>query len=191
VLIYDATDGDLIHSLKGHKDTVYCVAYSKQGKKFASGGGDKQVIIWTHKAEGILKYNHNDSIQCLAYNPVTQQLASGTEHDFGLWSPEQKSVSKHKVNSKILCMSWTSDGLHLALGFFNGGVHLCDKNGLEKVKLMRNAPVWSLAWSSSAYHTSYSVAARQGIDNMFDVLVVGTWDSTLSFFKTSGQECMS
>ena len=97
-------------------------AYSKHGKKFASGGADKQVIIWTHKAEGILKYNHNESIQCLSYNPVTQQLASGTASDLGLWSPEQKSVSKHKVSSKIVSMAWTNDGLHLALGLFSGAV---------------------------------------------------------------------
>lgn len=49
------------------------------------------------QAEGILKYSHNDSIQCLAYNPVSHALASGTASDFGLWSPEQKAVSKHKV----------------------------------------------------------------------------------------------
>lgn len=49
------------------------------------------------QAEGILKYTHNDSIQCLAYNPVTQQLASGAASDLGLWSPEQKAVTKHKV----------------------------------------------------------------------------------------------
>ena len=49
------------------------------------------------QAEGILKYTHNDSIQALSYNPVTQQLASATSSDVGLWSPEQKSVAKHKV----------------------------------------------------------------------------------------------
>jgi hypothetical protein len=53
------------------------------------------------QAEGILKYTHSDSIQCLAYNPVTQQLASGTASDVGLWSPEQKAVAKHKAN--MLC----------------------------------------------------------------------------------------
>ena len=52
---------------------------------------------------------------------------------------------------QILCMSWTHDGLHLALGFFSGHIHLCDKNGTEKVNITRNAPVWSLAWSSSAF----------------------------------------
>jgi intraflagellar transport protein 122 len=33
VLVYDALDGDLQHSLKGHKDTVYAVTYSADGKR--------------------------------------------------------------------------------------------------------------------------------------------------------------
>ena len=81
---------------KGHRDYVYCVGYSRDGKRFATGGiihvdltcnmltaADKTVIIWTTKCEGILKYSHNDSVQCVAYNPVTQQLASCTGSDFG------------------------------------------------------------------------------------------------------------
>lgn len=177
VLVYDATDGDLVHSLKGHKDSVFCVAYSRHGKKFASGGADKQVIIWTHKAEGILKYNHNESIQCLGYNPVTQQLASGTASDLGLWSPEQKSVSKHKVFSKILSMSWTNDGLHLALGLLSGHISIRDKFGVEKADIVRSAPVWTLQWNP--------VQTKQ---DPTDVLAVGCWDQTLSFYKVSGQE---
>lgn len=59
-------------------------------------GADSGAVVLL-QAEGILKYTHSDSIQCLAYNPVSQQLASGTASDFGLWSPEQKSVAKHKV----------------------------------------------------------------------------------------------
>jgi intraflagellar transport protein 122 len=55
----------------------------------------------SQQGEGILKYSHNDSIQALAYNPATQQLASATASDFGLWSPEQKSVSKHKVRPPL------------------------------------------------------------------------------------------
>lgn len=141
VLVYDAVDGDLLHSLKGHKDTLYCVAYSRDGKRFASGGADKSIIIWTNKAEGILRYSHNESIQCLAYNPVTAQLASATAVDFGMWSPEQKSVAKHKVGSRILCMSWTNDGTCLSLGLFNGKISLRDKSGSERLVIERNAPV--------------------------------------------------
>ena len=50
--------GTLIQSLKGHRDTVHCVAYAKDGKKFASGSLDKSVIIWTNALEGLLKYSY-------------------------------------------------------------------------------------------------------------------------------------
>ena len=79
--------------ISGHKEAVYCVAYSRDGKRFASGGADKCVIIWTAGLEGILKYSHNDSIQCLSYNPVSHQLASCAVSDLGLWSPQQKAVT--------------------------------------------------------------------------------------------------
>jgi intraflagellar transport protein 122 len=67
-----------------------------------------------------MKNRHNESIQCLTYNPVTMQLASGTALHFGLWSPESKSVDKYKTSARVLCASWTNDGQYLALGQFNG-----------------------------------------------------------------------
>ncbi|QQP35694.1 Uncharacterized protein FKW44_023984, partial [Caligus rogercresseyi] len=120
VLVYDVSDGALIQPLKGHKDTVYCVDYAKDGKRFASGSGDKSVIIWTEKLEGILKYSHNDAIQCLSYNPLTHSLASCANSDFGLWSSEQKCVQKHKVPSRINRCAWSPDGRFLALGLSSG-----------------------------------------------------------------------
>ncbi|XP_075618652.1 intraflagellar transport protein 122 homolog isoform X2 [Balearica regulorum gibbericeps] len=166
LLVYDTSDGTLIQPLKGHKDTVYCVAYAKDGKRFASGSADKSVIIWTSKLEGILKYTHNDSIQCVSYNPLTHQLASCSSSDFGLWSPEQKSVSKHKTSSKITCCSWTNDGQYLALGMFNGTVSIRNKNGEEKVKIERtggaSSPIWSICWNpSSRWENFWSRADEQ------------------------------
>lgn len=35
--VYDTADGTLIQPLKGHKDTVYCVAYAKDGARFVYG----------------------------------------------------------------------------------------------------------------------------------------------------------
>ncbi|GBG34100.1 Intraflagellar transport protein 122-like [Hondaea fermentalgiana] len=173
VLVYESATGDLAHSLKSHKDTVYTVDYSADGELFASGGADNTVIIWTKNAEGVLKFSHTDSIQKVKFNPVTKQLASCTANDFGLCVPEEKSVTRTRVGARILCCDWTHDGQHLALGLYSGQVSIRDQTGQEKVCIERNAPVWTLAW-----HPARS--------DQVPVLAVGCWDSTLSFYQVSG-----
>uniref|UniRef100_A0A8C2UEY9 Intraflagellar transport protein 122 homolog n=1 Tax=Coturnix japonica TaxID=93934 RepID=A0A8C2UEY9_COTJA len=127
LLVYDTSDGTLIQPLKGHKDTVYCVAYAKDG----------------------------------------------------LWSPEQKSVSKHKASSRITCCSWTNDGQYLALGMFNGVISIRNKNGDEKVKIERtgagSSPIWSICWNPSR-------------DERNDTLAVADWGQRLSFYQLSGKQ---
>lgn len=54
---YTSSDQCVDNFPTGHKDTVYCVCYAKDGKRFASGSADKTVIIWTSKLEGVLKYS--------------------------------------------------------------------------------------------------------------------------------------
>uniref|UniRef100_A0A2K6GBH6 Intraflagellar transport protein 122 homolog n=1 Tax=Propithecus coquereli TaxID=379532 RepID=A0A2K6GBH6_PROCO len=195
LLVYDTSDGTLLQPLKGHKDTVYCVAYAKDGQRFASGSADKSVIIWTSKLEGILKYTHNDSIQCVSYNPVTHQLASCSSSDFGLWSHEQKSVSKHKASSKITCCSWTNDGQYLALGMFNGIISIRNKNGEEKVKIERPggslSPVWSISWNPSSRWENFwmnreNEDAEEVIVNRYFQEIPSTLKSTV--YSSQGSE---
>ena len=57
IFVYDVANGKLLHTLKGHKETVLCLSFSHDSKRFASGSSDKQVIIWTNKMEAILKYS--------------------------------------------------------------------------------------------------------------------------------------
>uniref|UniRef100_A0A8B9YLP1 Intraflagellar transport protein 122 homolog n=1 Tax=Bos mutus grunniens TaxID=30521 RepID=A0A8B9YLP1_BOSMU len=132
LLVYDTSDGTLLQPLKGHKDTVYCVAYAKD-------------------------------VFCIE----------------GLWSPEQKSVSKHKSSSKITCCSWTNDGQYLALGMFNGVVSIRNKNGEEKVKIERPggslSPIWSISWNPSREERN-------------DILAVADWGQKLSFYQLSGKQ---
>lgn len=55
--VYSALDGNLLQTLKGHKENVLCLSYSRDGRRFASGSADKQVIIWTSMLEGMLKFS--------------------------------------------------------------------------------------------------------------------------------------
>ncbi|XP_063240162.1 intraflagellar transport protein 122 homolog isoform X2 [Bacillus rossius redtenbacheri] len=178
VLVYDASDGSLIQPLKGHKDTVYCVSYAKDGKRFASGSADKTVIIWTSRLEGVLKYSHGDALQCLAYNPVSHHLASCSLSDFAFWSAEQKAVQKHKSGARINACAWTNDGQYLALGLGSGCVSIRNKAGEEKSRIERpggpQCPIWALAWNPSKEENN-------------DILCVTDWGQTLSFYTMSGK----
>ena len=181
LLVYH-DDGTIFCSLKGHKATIHCVVYSKDGKRFASGGVDNTVIIWDgefNPPKPVLKYTHTSTIQCLAYNPITHQLASATHDDFGLWSQEQKNVRKWKVSSRVCCIAWTPNGLYLALGLYNGEVSIRDKQGEEKVLIKREAPIWSLCWTTNA---------AENLSDKYDLLAVGCWDQTLSFYELSGEQ---
>jgi len=183
VLIYDTHEGDLLSRLKGHKDTVYTVAFTRDGQRFASGGADKTVIIWKRNGEGVLKYTHTDSIQQVAFNPVTDTLASCTATDFGLWSKEHKSVSKHKVVPRVLSAAWSNDGSLLALGHENGKISLRDAKGAQKLSIQRNAPIWCLVWAPPPVRPSNGDGGAPA-----DLLAVGCWDQTLSFYQSDGTQ---
>ncbi|KAF5280569.1 hypothetical protein FQR65_LT00320 [Abscondita terminalis] len=176
VLVYDTANGALIQPLKGHKDVVYCVAYAKNGQRFASGSADKTVIVWTNKLLGQLKYSHSDAVQCLAFNPVSHQLASCAISDFAIWTAEQKAVQKHKVSTRINSCAWTNDGLYLALAFGNGVISIRNKEGEEKGRIERpgNPSIWAISWNPCK-------------DEPTDILCVTDWNSTLSFYSLNGK----
>ncbi|XP_014477546.1 PREDICTED: intraflagellar transport protein 122 homolog [Dinoponera quadriceps] len=176
VLVYETNDGALVQPLKGHKDTVYCVCYAKDGKKFASGSADKSVIIWTSKLEGILKYSHNEAVQSMQFNPVSHQLLSCSLSDIAFWSAEQKAVQKLKSGGRVNCCAWTKDGQYLALGLANGYVSIRNKNGEEKTKIERQlgVPIWSLSWNPLR-------------DDSTDILCIAEWNGVISFYTIGGE----
>ncbi len=54
------------------------------GEMFASGGADKQVVLWNNdQLNGVLKYSLTDSVVGLEYNPVSQLLLSCTTGEVG------------------------------------------------------------------------------------------------------------
>jgi len=46
----------LFINLIGHGDVVNTLSYASDGSRFASGGADKLVVIWTNELQGMLKY---------------------------------------------------------------------------------------------------------------------------------------
>lgn len=128
--------------------------------------------------------------------------------DFGLWTPDQKQVTKEKVPSRILSASWSADGSLLALGMLSGVISIRNQQAQEVQKIERKAPVWCLQFipDTSGYGAGggnlkatsllsiqqqqqggqaaggASNAAASGTENS-DLLAVGCWDKTYSLYR--------
>jgi len=165
IFIYNAMNGEVIDQKRAHKDVVYCLAYSKDGQRWASGGADNNVIVWSAEGVGLLKYAHFSKVQALSFNPVLQSLASCTNNDFGLWQTEGQNVNKFSVKAKCLDCDWSPDGQLLAIGLYNGNILLRDKNGAELLEVTKCAfPVWCVRFCPQKFESG---------DNL---LVTGSWD---------------
>lgn len=176
VLVYSASTGTLLHSLQGHSDTVYCVDYASDGKRFASGGADNIVVIWSDSGEGTLKYQHKQSIQAIACNPVNTKILSLSSVDWGIWTPDNPKVAKYPLDAKGLCAAWTQDGQKAAIGLIDGTILVLVDGITEAFRIQRKYPVWTLAFNPVR-------------ENAIDILAVGSWDQKLSFYSMkNGQQ---
>lgn len=109
-----------------------------------------------------------------------------------MWTPEQKQVVKEKVQSKILCAAWSSDGSILALGMLNGWISIRNVNSDELHHIERRAPIWCLQFipgtgvgnvtqKSNSNGNSSPTGSSGNQDS--DLLVVGCWGKTLSLYR--------
>jgi intraflagellar transport protein 122 len=122
-----------------------------------------------------VKYQHNSSIQFLAFNPVNYQLASLSCNDFGFWARDQDKVLKFSIPSKGLCCSWNPDGTFLAIGLIDGNVLVRDSSGGPKWEILRSSPIWCLEWNPTKGENDAQ-------------LLVGCWDETLSLWDIEGKQ---
>ncbi|XP_071925215.1 WD40 repeat-containing protein HOS15-like isoform X1 [Coffea arabica] len=77
VKLWDAEVGRFLHTLNGHRDPVYSVAFSPNGEYLASGSLDKCVHIWSVKEGKIVRrYNGNGGIFEVCWNKEGNKLAA-------------------------------------------------------------------------------------------------------------------
>nr|GMD99428.1 F-box-like/WD repeat-containing protein TBL1X isoform X2 [Ipomoea batatas] len=77
IKLWDVEVGRVIHSLNGHRDPVYSVAFSPDGEYLASGSLDKCLIIWSVKEAKIVKtYSGNGGIFEVCWDKEGKKVAA-------------------------------------------------------------------------------------------------------------------
>ena len=166
-------------TLEGHKQQVFSVAYSPDGKTLASGSNDKTIKLWDVKTgkERATFEGHTEGVQSVAYSPDGKTLASGGEDKtIKLWDiktgKERATLEGHRAWVKSVVYS--PDGKTLASGSDDRKIKLWDAKTGKKLATLRGhtESVLSLAYSPDG-----------------KTLASGSWDKTIKLWDAkTGKE---
>ena len=177
-----------LRTLTGHSNILCSVAASPDGKYLASGGWDKNVIIWDAKSGEKLKTlkGHSHYVESVCWSPDGKYLASGAQDSTVIiWDANSgirlKTLKGHSWSVESVC--WSPDGKYLASGSVDGTVIIWDakSGGCMRTLKGHSATVESVCWSPDGkYLASGSVGTIKGkyiwsYDTYYGEIII--WDT--------------
>lgn len=107
------------HSLAGHADVIYDLAWSPNDKTVATCGYDRLIKLWdaaTGKERLTLK-DHSDTVYSLSFSPDGKLLASGAaDRAVKVWNVATgvRLYTLGEPTDWVYAVAWSPDGRHLA-----------------------------------------------------------------------------
>ena len=129
IRMWDAETGAHLRTLKGHRSSVYSVAFSPDGSLLASGSVDNTIRLWDAETGAHLRtlQGHTDFVNSVAFSPDGSLLASGSDDEtIRLWDAETgarlRTLQGH--TDWVFSVVFSPDGSLLASGSRDNTIRL-------------------------------------------------------------------
>jgi WD40 repeat protein len=148
----------IVNTLEGHKELVYSVNFSPDGKHLVSGSFDKSLKLWDVAAAKELKSysgpsGHTDLVLTTAFSPDGRLIASGAkDNSVKLWDMPISGAYRNYAGASapVTSQALTPDGTRLVAGLEDGTVKIWNTNdGKEQSVLKLKSKVVALAISAN------------------------------------------
>jgi WD40 repeat protein len=152
VQIWDLATGQVSFTMEGYFQSVYWVAYSRDGKWLAAAGGchkyrqssPGQVLVWD-ATTGQLRYSlrgHSWPVWSLSFSSDGKRLASASSKEVKVWDMQtgQEVCTLREPTGDLHGVSFSPDGRRLAAGGL-GFVKIWDGTPLAQTPEWQTQPV--------------------------------------------------
>jgi WD40 repeat protein len=161
VRLWDVVNRKLVRSFDGHRDAVYGLDVSKDGRLIASAGYDRDIRLWeteTGKRLHTLK-GHNDAVYALALSPDGKLAASASgDRTVKLWSTASgdRLDTFSQPTQDQYTVAFSPDGRSVVAAGGDNRLRIWDlgpgakegANRLREARFVHEAPVLRVGFSS-------------------------------------------